>query len=425
MTDLIDVIIADDSYVNREGMRHLIGSMSDYRIVAEVGESARLGALSSLIDQLAPHLVIVDLKWGCDETVGLDVVSSLKGCGSTVVALSAHPELLARAEQFGAHATLSKDMDRAQMVAAINAIARPGVKALPRGAFSTWHGRLTSSIRSFLDAECSEDVARLTADGLALVVQSMPKVEAIERLCPAHLVPTTDSFELFRIGPDGARYRELQRRASRAGVPPALLSASSLIVGFETAEILKWEGRRLGLQVDSLQLTVNLDAPAITSGLAAAVLQRYKGVLGFVALEVHEAIKGKLAIVALEELLESFGAIVVLDDVNKLDAAVRRRLHKRVRSAKIDFRAFQAMAKDLGTYGEAVIQELLSEAREKPLIVEGVAEQIHLDFLSGRWPRNAPPLYIQGHRVHPRSPWTRVLAPLGDLGHPSGYTLRV
>lgn len=426
MAHPVRILIGDDSCIYRDGWRQLLGTVPAWELVGDTGD---LAAVMPLVSQLRPTVVLLDLKWGIDRSAGLQLVTTLKSGVSParVVAISAHEDLLARALKCGADAAISKDLGRTEIVEAIERVLvtapLPGSDPTPEVVDLSVDPRLSEAIRGFLDYEAWMDVSLLSPGALSFLTSANVKIEAIECARPRNVVAATSGFELFRIGARGERYLSLLRMAKASGVSPSLFSATSLVVGFEAADQLRGAGRRLGLPVDGLEFSVNLDAEALASGLVAPILRRYRDLLGLVALEVHEAVRGRFAVVALEELLETFDAVVVLDDVNRLESRVRRRLHSRAIGSKVDFRSFQSMTKDLWRSGDAIVAELVSLAWDKPLTVEGVAEKAYAEFLRERWPVKAPELKVQGHAIHPRAPWPSVLEPLVAYGHPSAYRL--
>jgi DNA-binding NarL/FixJ family response regulator len=54
----ITIILADDHYVVREGLRTLLESQPDFRIIGETGDGLQV---VSLVDKLRPQVLVLDL----------------------------------------------------------------------------------------------------------------------------------------------------------------------------------------------------------------------------------------------------------------------------------------------------------------------------------------------------------------------------
>lgn len=121
MNDSIGVMLADDTLIAREGWRSILDTgeqievIGDVRVIEDLVPKAR---------QLRPDVILLDLKWDFDDRAGLQGILQLKRetPGVKLVAVSAHPGLLAEARQSGADGALSKSFSRDQLLDIIRAV---------------------------------------------------------------------------------------------------------------------------------------------------------------------------------------------------------------------------------------------------------------------------------------------------------------
>lgn len=121
MTDPAGVLLADDTLIAREGWRSILDTAGQFRVVGEVRV---IEDLAPKVRELSPDLVLLDLKWDFDNRAGLQAIPQLKRELSAVklIAVSAHPGLLAEARLSGADAALSKSFTRDQLLDVIGAV---------------------------------------------------------------------------------------------------------------------------------------------------------------------------------------------------------------------------------------------------------------------------------------------------------------
>lgn len=130
---MIEVLIADDHTIFRSGIRRLLLDEPDVRIAAEAGNGADA---IELIKQRRFDLVLLDINM--DGRSGLEVLQTIREIapGLPVLMLSMYPE-----EQYalvavrgGANGYLPKDVEPAELVAAIRRVAAGGQYLSPRAA---------------------------------------------------------------------------------------------------------------------------------------------------------------------------------------------------------------------------------------------------------------------------------------------------
>lgn len=119
---MIDVLIADDQDLVREGLRMMIEAEPDIQVVAEAGTGAAAVAATRQHD---PDVVLMDVRM--PEIDGIEATHRLAstGCRARVLMLTTFDldEYVYRAMKAGASGFLLKDARREQLVAAIRTIA--------------------------------------------------------------------------------------------------------------------------------------------------------------------------------------------------------------------------------------------------------------------------------------------------------------
>lgn len=128
---MVRIIIADDHELIREGIKKIIRSSKDMRIV---GEAADIAALVRLAEQHAPDIVILDISLpGHDDLGGLAEVHR-RFPELPVLILSMYPEerFAVRALKTGAAGYITKAMAAEELVKAIRKIMAGGSYISPR-----------------------------------------------------------------------------------------------------------------------------------------------------------------------------------------------------------------------------------------------------------------------------------------------------
>ena len=118
----IDVIIADDHPIVRQGLRQVIESEADLQVIAEADEG--LTALEKIV-KLKPTVAVLDLDM--PHMDGLEILRVLRerGINVAVIILTVHQEeaFFNRALQLGAQGYLLKDSAIGDIVQGIRAVA--------------------------------------------------------------------------------------------------------------------------------------------------------------------------------------------------------------------------------------------------------------------------------------------------------------
>lgn len=130
MDEPIRVVIADDHALVREGLRLILEASDGFAVVGEAGDGA---AALRLVDEVQPHVVLMDLRMpGMD---GLEALAQLRVHRPevAVVILTTYNEdgLVLRGLQAGARGYLLKDMSGETLVQTIRAAVRGEILLQP------------------------------------------------------------------------------------------------------------------------------------------------------------------------------------------------------------------------------------------------------------------------------------------------------
>lgn len=116
-----NLLLIDDHSLIRAGVRAMVSDIPGYAVV---GEAADATHLPSLVAQLSPDIVLLDISM--KETNGLDAMEGLLKVYplSKVLILSMHtdPDIIMRALEMGAHGYLLKDATSTELEQALNAL---------------------------------------------------------------------------------------------------------------------------------------------------------------------------------------------------------------------------------------------------------------------------------------------------------------
>jgi DNA-binding NarL/FixJ family response regulator len=105
----ITVLVAEDTDVGRIGLRNMLLTAKDIQIV---GETNSVYAVSRLIKELSPDLLLMDLRWYDDDSAGSIQIREVKRENPEVkvIAITAYPNLIADAWKAGADQVVSKNL---------------------------------------------------------------------------------------------------------------------------------------------------------------------------------------------------------------------------------------------------------------------------------------------------------------------------
>jgi WD40 repeat protein len=245
------------------------------------------------------------------------------------------------------------------------------------------------------------------------------KFEAINQIDP----PSTYGFEVLGIGPEAQRFEDLLKWIEKNGVNRAHLSAVILNIALEMVEAF--------LSILRTHTTyrpvfdINLDTSLLSpknSELLYSVLERYD-IQKFV-FEIMEDTKRE-HLLQIKNLIADFPNIkLCLDDVKELDPVVRAELNERAEFVKLDYKHCQDLLNIRGDSPKGVLRELLRHTDpDKPIVFEGIDRPEYEKFLINNIDQR---FYIQGHNVHPESPFSDYLLCLDavDHPHPAGYCIK-
>lgn len=125
MRSTIRVLLADDTLIAREGWKRILESEPDIQVV---GEAITAPEAQQKARELAPDVVLMDLKWFDEEEAGAAAIAELKQSAPhiRVIAITVYARLIADARKVGADATLPKGFSRAELLSAIRAVHRTG-----------------------------------------------------------------------------------------------------------------------------------------------------------------------------------------------------------------------------------------------------------------------------------------------------------
>jgi len=120
---MIKILIADDHLIIRQGLRLILETESDFKLVGEASDGAEA---VSLCKKLKPDVVLMDLRM--PNMDGLTAIEKLRveqpEVAVVILTTFNEDELMLRGLQAGAHGYLLKDTDRSTLFDTIRAAAR-------------------------------------------------------------------------------------------------------------------------------------------------------------------------------------------------------------------------------------------------------------------------------------------------------------
>jgi DNA-binding NarL/FixJ family response regulator len=116
----ITIILADDHHVVREGLRTLLESQPDFRVIGETGDGLQV---VSLVDKLRPQVLVLDLMLpGLDGLeISRQVHKNLPQTNIVILSMHANEAYVVEALAAGATAYLLKQATSDELVEAIRA----------------------------------------------------------------------------------------------------------------------------------------------------------------------------------------------------------------------------------------------------------------------------------------------------------------
>jgi len=131
-------MIVDDHPVVRHGVRHMLASEPDLRVVAEAEDVDDIGRL---LAELAPDVVLLDLELG--DTVGVEALERMREAGpdTRVIVYTSHDEeaYIIRAAELGVDGYLLKGSPRQEIISAVRDVHAGGTAIEPSVAAKLMH----------------------------------------------------------------------------------------------------------------------------------------------------------------------------------------------------------------------------------------------------------------------------------------------
>lgn len=118
---MITVLIAEDTEIGRRGLRDMLETAEDISIV---GETESVFSIVSLIEELSPDLLLMDLKFIDDESTGWIKIREIKESNleTKIIAITAHPNLMSDAWNAGADQVITKQLKRVELLDLIRTV---------------------------------------------------------------------------------------------------------------------------------------------------------------------------------------------------------------------------------------------------------------------------------------------------------------
>ena len=163
---MIDVLLVDDHALVRAGLRGVVGSADDMRIVGAVSDGAQ--ALQTLAATSPPHVVLMDLSMPVMDGVAATRRITEEYPDVSVLVLSSFSDAhrVTEALDAGAIGYVLKDTEPAVILDAIRSAARGHSPLDPRVARTLLHARREPAPGAGL-TEREQQVLRLVGQGLA------------------------------------------------------------------------------------------------------------------------------------------------------------------------------------------------------------------------------------------------------------------
>ena len=126
----IQVVIADDHPVVREGLRSILVTAADMEVVGEAGTGAEAVAQAQA---LQPEVMLLDIRM--PDGNGLEVLNQIKAVSpdTSVVMVTMHdnPDYISRAVAAGAAGYVIKEANRHELLTAIRTVLNPSAAPTP------------------------------------------------------------------------------------------------------------------------------------------------------------------------------------------------------------------------------------------------------------------------------------------------------
>lgn len=181
----IRVLVIDDHKIIRDGLRDLIQSRPEMKVIGDAGD--RAGALL-LASRHQPDVIVLDLDLGKDN--GLTMIPELLGIvkDASIIVLTGirDAEKRDRAMELGAKGVVLKEQGATELLSAIDKVHRTGEHWLEPGAIQRLLGKRKSRVNE-PDGPEIERIAKLTErerEIITLVGEGLENKQIAERLRP-------------------------------------------------------------------------------------------------------------------------------------------------------------------------------------------------------------------------------------------------
>jgi DNA-binding NarL/FixJ family response regulator len=119
---LINILLADDTVIAREGWKKILETIDDLKVV---GEATTAQEVLKKVKETNPDILLMDLRWGVDDTAGWTAILEVKReyPKVRVIAITAYEQLVRDARKAGADAALLKTFTREELLIMIRELA--------------------------------------------------------------------------------------------------------------------------------------------------------------------------------------------------------------------------------------------------------------------------------------------------------------
>lgn len=200
MQQTIEIVLADDHALVRDGIRALLEEEQDLDVVAEVSNG--LEALD-VVAQKAPDLLIIDIRM--PQMGGIEAVEKLnlqKDLKTKCIILSMHDseEYILKSVKAGASGYLLKDTDKAEFIKAIHTV-RNGGKYFSGDISNVLVNNLfgnSNEVSETSEGEIPFDLTKKELKVLELILEGYTNKEISEKLQNSKRTIETHRFNLMK-----------------------------------------------------------------------------------------------------------------------------------------------------------------------------------------------------------------------------------
>lgn len=179
-TGAINVVLAEDHALVREGTRRILEGSPDIRVVAEAADGEEAVAVVGLC---RPHVAIIDI--GLPGFSGIEVTRRIKAdhpeVGVLILTMHDDEQFIFAVIEAGAAGYLLKDVDGAELIQAVRAV-RSGESVLHPAIIHKVVARLASAKDGEQGSKAEEDLTDRESEVLQLAAAGMSNREIGTRL---------------------------------------------------------------------------------------------------------------------------------------------------------------------------------------------------------------------------------------------------